>query len=603
MKKVNLWVVACAVLCVCSIARAAAAQDYRQTVVVTAAATPVELGSVTRTLDVITRDQIAQLPVSSVADVLRLAASIDVRARGERGVQSDFVARGANFGQMLVLVDGVRLNDVQSGHHNGDIPVPLDAIDRIEILYGPGSSLFGADAFGGTVNIITRRGGTAAPSVTVRGGSWRYVGGDGEAAVQRGTVSEAIAASADRSSGFMFDRDYRTTLLRSRTGFGDHSDVSVAFLAKEFGANNFYGGNAPSREWTNQTLISATHRIGTAAGWTFDTEGSYRTHGDHFIFDELRPDLSDNTHRTHSVIGSLTASRRVLRSGSLAVGAEGGADWIRSTNLGDHSLNRVSGYGEWRQALTAHAQFDASLRVDDYSEFGASWSPSAGIGWWPASGVRLRASTGRAFRVPTFTERYYHDPANLARPEVGPEHAWSGEGGVDVFLANGWMLGATLFGRADHDVIDWLRPTVADIWRTYNIRDVDTKGVELEARRTFRSGAFVQAGYTRLYQNATPVNQLSKYVLDYAPHSFVASASVPVVEKVRVAPRVEYRRRVRSTGQSDYVLLDARVSRRVGSMLDVYVEGTNLFNVKYQEIAGVDMPGTAITVALSVVPR
>lgn len=118
----------------------AAGQDaYRQTVVVTAAATPVELGSVTRTLTVITRDQIAELPVRSVADILRLAASVDVRARGGFGVQSDFAVRGASFGQMLVLVDGVRLNDAQSGHHNGDIPVPVEDIERIEILHGPGS--------------------------------------------------------------------------------------------------------------------------------------------------------------------------------------------------------------------------------------------------------------------------------------------------------------------------------------------------------------------------------------------------------------------------------------------------------------------------------
>src|SRR5687768_7496898 len=130
---------------------------YRQTIVVTGAATPIEIGSVTRTLTVITRDQLERLPVHTVADALRLAASVDVRARGERGVQSDFAVRGANFGQMLVLVDGVRINDAQSGHHNGDIPVPLDAVERIEVLHGPGSSLFGADAFGGTVNVITRQ--------------------------------------------------------------------------------------------------------------------------------------------------------------------------------------------------------------------------------------------------------------------------------------------------------------------------------------------------------------------------------------------------------------------------------------------------------------
>ena len=91
------------------------------------------------------------------------------------GVQTDFALRGANFGQMLVLVDGVRLNDAQSGHHNGDIPVPLDAVERIEILQGPGSAIFGADAFGGTVNVITRR--RAPASLEVRGGADGYAGG------------------------------------------------------------------------------------------------------------------------------------------------------------------------------------------------------------------------------------------------------------------------------------------------------------------------------------------------------------------------------------------------------------------------------------------
>src|ERR1043165_2537143 len=162
---------------VLSIAAAPArAQDtYRQTVVVTAADTPVALGSITRTMTIITRDQIEALPAHTIADVLRLASSVDVRARGVQGVQTDFAVRGANFGQMLVLVDGVRLNDAQSGHHNGDIPVPLDAVERIEVLYGPGSSLFGADAFGGTLNVITRSI-SSKPSLSVQGGSFGYAG-------------------------------------------------------------------------------------------------------------------------------------------------------------------------------------------------------------------------------------------------------------------------------------------------------------------------------------------------------------------------------------------------------------------------------------------
>jgi len=578
----------------------AAAQDvFRQTVVVTGAARPVELGSVTRVMTVITREQIARLPVQSVADVLRLASSIDVRMRGVRGVQSDFAVRGANFGQMLVLVDGVRLNDAQSGHHNGDIPVPLDAVERIEVLYGPGSSLFGADAFGGTVNVITRRV-VDQPSLIVQGGSFGLAAGRGQIGFERGSVREALAVSADRSSGFMYDRDFKTTTVRSRTSLRDATSLSVSYLWKEFGANNFYGGNAPSREWTNQTLVAVDHRFADVSGWSPTATASYRTHGDRFLFNQVQPQLSDNRHRTHAVLAAVSGARRLGGLGTLTIGAEGGGDWIRSTNLGDHSTARVSGFGEWRQEIGRRTQIDGTLRVDRYNEFGTSWNPSAGIGWWPSSMLRLRASGGRAFRVPTFTERYYSDPANLAREEVGPETAWAGEGGADLLLSGGWIVQATVFGRADEDVIDWLRPTTVDRWQTYNIRNVDTLGVELGVRRTFSSGAMMLAEYTALDVQAAAVNQLSKYVLDYAPHSFVAAATFPLPAGFSAAPRLEYRRRSRTTGTFDYVLLDARIGKRIGRNLELFVDGANLLDESYQEIAGVAMPGATLAVSLVV---
>jgi len=576
--------------------------SFRQTVVVTAAARPVELGSVTRTMTVITREQIALLPVESIADVLRLAASVDVRARGVRGVQSDFAVRGATFGQMLVLVDGVRLNDAQSGHHNGDIPVPLDAVERIEVLYGPDSSLFGADAFGGTINIITRRTADAA-SLVVQGGSFGLAGGRADGGIQSGALREYVAVSADRSSGFMEDRDFKTTTLRSRTSIGDRSNVAVSYLWKGFGANNFYGGNAPSREWTNQTLVNADHRFADVSGWSLTATGAYRTHGDHFIFNETRPELSNNTHRTHAVLAGVNGAHRAGTIGTVTIGVEGGGDWIRSTNLGDHAMSRVSAFGEWRGEVARHVQTDATLRVDRYDEFGTSWNPSFGVGWWPVSNVRLRASGGRAFRVPTFTERYYSDPANLARADVGPETAWSGEGGADLLVRGGWMFQATVFRRADRDVIDWLRPTVADRWQTYNIRRVDTLGFELGARKAFSGGAFVQAEFTELDLDAAPVNQLSKYVLDYAPHSFTAAGALPLPHDFRIAPRVEYRYRSRSTGTLDYMLVDLRIAKRVTRGFELRVDGTNLLDRDYQEIAGVDMPGAAVAVSLAVGTR
>ena len=574
---------------------------YRQTVVVTAATTPVEMGTVTRMLTVITREQIDALPAHSIADVLRLAASVDVRARGVRGMQTDFAVRGANFGQMLVLVDGVRLNDAQSGHHNGDIPVALDEVERIEVLHGPGSALFGADAFGGTVNVITRRT-IEQPAVMAQGGSFGLASGRAAAGFERGSWHQTFGVSTERSSGFMYDRDYASVIARARTSVGSDSNLSIAFLRKEFGANNFYGGNAPSREWTNQALIAGDRRLGAAAGWAFTARGSYRTHGDRFIFNQENPRLSDNRHRTHAMLGELAAFRRVGNA-SIAIGVETGGDWIRSTNLGDHELGRVSAFGEWRHEISRRLQVDAALRVDRYSQFGASWNPSAGIGWWPADAVRVRASAARAFRVPTFTERYYSDPANLARAEVGPETAWAGEGGADLFLRGGWMLQATVFGRADSDVIDWLRPTTADRWRTYNVRDVDTLGFELGAHKTFARGAFVSAQFTGIDLDAAAVTELSKYVLDYAPRSFTAAGLLPLPAKFHVAPRVEYRRRSRPAGTTDYVLLDARVGRRMTRQVDVFIEGSNLLDEEYQEIAGVRMPGATVAVGLALRAR
>jgi iron complex outermembrane receptor protein len=576
----------------------AMAQDYRQTVVVTAAATPVELGTVTRTITVITREEIEALAVHSVADVLRGASSVDVRARGERGVQSDFSVRGAGFGQMLVLVDGVRINDAQSGHHNGDIPVPLQAIERIEVLYGAGSSLFGADAFGGTVNIITRT--STTPSLVLQGGSFGFGGVQAQGGVQHGSIRQGLAVSADRSSGFSYDRDFRNAIVQSRTAFGERAHLAASFLWKEFGANNFYGGNAPSREWTNQALIAADSRLGEAAGWRIDGAASYRSHGDHFIFNQRLPALSDNSHRTHATVATMKASRGVGGRGSFTAGVEGGGDWIRSSNLGDHAYARASGFAEWRQALSSTLQLDTSLRLDGYSGFGAAWSPSVGAGWWIVPAVRVRGTAGRAFRVPTFTERYYSDPANLARAEVGPETAWAGDIGVDAFFGHGLLAQVTVFGRADRDVIDWLRPTAADRWRTYNVRDVATRGIELSMRKSLPRGSFVQAGFTGLDLDAAAVTQLSKYLLDYAPRSLVASALVPVPGGLRLAPRVEYRRRSRASGTTDYVIIDTRLARRLTGLLDLSVDGTNLLNRQYQEVAGVSMPGAALTVSLRV---
>ena len=217
---------------------------------------------------------------------------------------------------MLVLVDGVRLNDAQSGHHNGDIPVPLDAVERIEILHGPGSSIFGADAFGGTVNVITRKAVQPASAV-VETGSFGLVAGRGQVGVEREAVREVLAAAVDRSSGFMVERGFVTAGVSSQTSIGERTGLLASYLWKDFGANGFYGQCAVARMDEPDAAGRRPSTWHSRPVGSSGATGSYRTHGDHFLFDVRRPGVSENRHRTHACSAALRGSRAVGSRGSV----------------------------------------------------------------------------------------------------------------------------------------------------------------------------------------------------------------------------------------------------------------------------------------------
>jgi outer membrane cobalamin receptor len=563
----------------------------QETVVVSATVSPESLASLGRAVALLTREDIARLPVASVADMLRLLSSVEVRSRGERGVQSDFSIRGASFGQALVLVDGVRLNDAQSGHHNGDIPVSVADVERVEVLLGGGSSLHGADAFGGTINVITR---AAAPRffADVSAGQHDLVEAAGSAGFAQGSATHRVTGEFDHTSGFMPARDHDVRLARYQGQFGAETRASIAYLDKEFGANGFYGP-APSREWTDQTLVTGERRF-EAAGAQATLDASYRTHGDRFIYDVRNPSLSQNTHRTHAIAVRGRWHKTLSTASGLSLGAEAGRDTIDSTSLGDRTFSRASVLGELRQQVGRRVVVHPGLRIDTYSRFGTAVSPSVSVSGWMTPHVKWRGSVGRAFRVPTFTELYYRDPNHEALGDLDPEHAWTGDAGVDAF-AGQWSASATVFGRRESNVIDWVRQSPAERWHTTNIRDVRTSGVELSVRRSLGRTGAASLQYTGLSSKASALDLLSKYVLDYAPHSLSASASAGW-RALSAGSRVELRQR--ADGRR-YCVVDLRVARPLGRV-EVYADLANAFDASYQEIRGVDMPGRWLKVGLRV---
>lgn len=551
-------------------------------VVVTATLLPAGAAETGRSLFSMTREDLERMGISSIVEGLRLVPGVDPRARGPRDVQTDFSIRGATFGQTLVLFDGLRLNDSQSGHHNGDIPIPLAAIERIEVVAGSGSSVHGADALGGVINVIPRS--DPHRILDVSTGEHGLFAAQGSIGGDILPKNWTLTGWFNRSSGFTFDREFTIGGAAGRGALVHGLVVDARHQRKAFGADQFYG-NSPSKEWTDQTLGSGTWTA-ASRGWVTSTRAAYRNHGDHFRWDINRPGFAENRHRTNAIEGHFLASHSLTANGgTVAVGGSAGGDWIASSNLGDHAFSRMAVFAEAAVPLGTRATARGGVRVDHFSDFGSSTSPTGSVVIRVTDEFTVRGSASRGFRVPSFTELYYHDPANQGSPDLRPEHGWTLDGGAE-WARGPWVVSVSPFRRWDDDVIDWVKDAPADLWRSTNVRDVTSTGFETFVIRRWRS-AFVRVHYAGLKVEAPDLTQLSKYVLEYARHQSGGSLTVPVVAGFRAAVNVDHRHRL--DGQ-EYDLVGFRLSKGF-TRGEIYFDVANAFDETYHEVAGVTMPG------------
>ena len=560
-----------------------------QEVFVTATVAPTALDAVTRSVTVITREDLERLGLRSVIEALRLVPGVDARARGPRDVQTDFSIRGATFGQNLMLADGMRLNDSQSGHHNGEVPLPVVAIDRIEIVAGAGSAAHGTDAVGGTINVITRRGTYALGSASF--GEHRYA--DAQVVISGRAIPAGwtLAGWGSRSDGFMIGREFAAGGVALKGSVTRGLTIDFRHQRRAFGANGFYG-NSPSKEWTDQILVGAILQQ-DVSGWSTTTRGLVRNHGDHFLWNVANPGVAENRHRTNAVEGGVEL-RRLLGNATLTVGGSGGVDGVKSSNLGNHDYTRGSVFTEVQSPLGSRSSLSAGLRFDSYSSFGQSLSPTVSAVASVSDALRVRASVAHAFRKPTFTELYYTSAADLGNADLVAEQAWTIDAGAD-WNHEEWGASFSVFRRWDEDVIDWIKTKLDDQWIAMNIRDVRARGFETSLTHRLRD-TLVRGYFARLHLDAPVLPVLSKYVLEYARNQAGMSISVPIFGGVRLAVNVDHRRR--RDGQS-YELVSARVSQSVGRV-ELALDGTNLLDEQYTEVAGVAMPGSWVTFGVTV---
>jgi len=571
---------------------APAVPPVSSTVVVLGSFDPISESESSRSVDVIDT-QSQSLAFSEVNDYLRTDTSVDIHQRGSGGSQADISIRGTNFEQTLVLLDGFRINNVETSHFNLNVPVPLGAIGSIDVLHGAGSTLYGSDAIGGVVDFITYKPTENSLRILVGGASF---GGQQQAVTAsgvHGAWSEVLAGSHDASQGFIYDRDYSTrqgsSETRVATPLGE-TDILLAVTDQDYGANQFYGAY-DSWERTKNWFGGVRQQFGEQTSASL----AYRKNTDEFfLFREPNPPFFyENNHVSQNWEATLRRADSLNKNTRIYYGLEENTDQIQSTSLGNHSRNNGAGYVQMEWRVPDRGTVSVGAREQLFSGGQNVFSPSASASYWLPHSVKLRASAGHGFRQPTFLDLYYSDPSHAGNANLVPETNWSFDGGADWYTGNSTTASFTFFYDRQHNTIDYACPITnppCTVYTAANLAPLRYLGVEtslawkprphqqIKLSYTGISGAPpVLNGFTSLYASSYAVNDASFEWTDTFSHDILLRTRVGVEQHV---------------GQTPYPVWDVEAAKQAG-WIRPYVQIANLSNTGYAEIllpSAVPMP-------------
>jgi iron complex outermembrane receptor protein len=566
-------------------------------IIVTSSRLGTTLDRNSRSVTVLGPESLSYSSYNAIADQIGNVGGIDIRRRGPEGVQADINIRGSTFEQNTILIDGIKVNDPQTGHFNLDLPLTGADLDSIEILKGPASSLYGPNAFGGVINVITKRPEGKSVKLYSDGGSFDYYRGGLSVTYPFAALGNRFSFEESRSTGYMPETEFNILSLSNTTSIDTFLGIYnflFGYLKKDFGADSFY-----SNLFSNEAEHTDTR--------FFKIGGEYengplkvmpkiflRRHWDKFALDINRPGWQTNYHTTYSYGGQIDC---VIKNDFLdtSYGFELSGDSIDSTNLQTHSRTTDGMYLELAPKINDRLDIKAGVREDYFSEFGWQCSPSVSASYAAFKGLLLRGSIGRAYRTPAFTDLYYNDSANRGNSNLRPESSWTYEVGSNC-RAGAFDCSLNLFHRDSEDTIDWIRPNTQTVWQATNIGEVSTNGLEIYFELTPKNiSADLPFGKTSISYTALDSykkhDYLSKYALDYLKQQ-LSCASEFEIAGWRNQWVFNYKKRV---GSAAYLTVDTKLSKdivRKGNLVfEAFIEAANLFDVDYSEQSNIPMPG------------
>lgn len=543
---------------------------------------------VNENVTVITKQQIQNSPATSIDELLQFHSGLDIKRRGSNGVQSDITIRGSSFEQVLILVNGIRMNDSQTGHNTFNLPFDISAVERIEIMKGSSAKLYGQNVYAGVINIVTKSSSEEQVTIKAQGGDFKTYDLSASATFGSEKFTNLFTISNSASDGYRFNTDYqiRNFFYQNKLKLNDGSlSLQAGFSEKKFGANGFYASPTAINQYeeTQASVVSLQYQqrfnklsINSSVYW--------RRGQDMYLFIRQNPAYYRNMHIGNNVGGTVNATYE-SSLGTTGIGVDYRKEFLASSNLGD------------RERDVTHVFFDHQFKFFNQKlevNPGASWAnysgqnffyPGMDVGFIFNPNHKVFGAVSKGFRIPTFTDLYYVSPAEIGNPNLVPESAISSELGYR-FQNEKILAKVSGFIRNTDNGIDWLKETPESPWKAENVGKIHLKGFETEFKHQLFSFLNYRLGYTYL-DNQYKNEELSRYALQNLRHQFVAQIDVKFMKYFSNQLIYKYSERV---NLGSYNVLDEQINFRYKD-LNFYVLINNLTNTKYVETNLVPMPG------------
>ncbi len=545
-----------------------------------------------RTISIITSETINESPATNLVELLQQEAGIDVRRQGIYGMQSDLYVRGGGFDQTLLLIDGIKVEDPQTGHHTLNIALPLEVIKRIEIIKGPAARIFGQNAFTGAINIVTKSNDSIKNNAGFQLGSYNQQHAAATLGTRVGTTGLMGHASVNSSEGYRYNTDFNNQNFFVKSSFNTAAnpiEVLATFSERKFGGNQFYAIDAKEQyEETQSSLVGVSTTL-QKGNLKLSPQLYWKRNQDMYLYIRNNPSVYRNLHISNKIGGQINAAY------SSNIGVTGfGVDLAKV----EMESNRLGHRNRWMGTLFVEHRFSfldnaldvtPGVSVGYFSDFETNAFPGIDIGYTINEHFRVYTNAGYTYRTPTYNDLYYVGSRDEGNENLVPEEAISQELGLKYF---GDKISATVafFNRDSDNLIDYTKDNEADKWKSNNLTSLNTRGVEVQLSVPFKLGQYNQSfnlGYTHLNEDLKAVRaNFSKYIINSLNHHLTARLKSQFTKNLTQS--FVYKFAERATGES-YSVVDAQLKLLIPG-LELTVTANNIFNTDYVETGIVPMP-------------